>query len=196
MVALRDVGLEDDQRHDFSGSPWGTLGRVLPKREVTRDDVFIDFGCGMGHVLLEAASYDFRRIVGIEIAPEFVDVARATIGRNRHRLRCQEIDLEIADAVDYEVPDDVTVAYFSNPFETPTARAVIDNLLASVARRPRRVRVVYFKPPPDLQLEQSDQIRPVRFGRRRFRPWREADYLVLYEIAPGAGADERSLRPT
>jgi tRNA G46 methylase TrmB len=37
--------------------------------EITREDVFIDIGCGMGPVLVEAAArYGFRRVIGVKLA--------------------------------------------------------------------------------------------------------------------------------
>ena len=55
------------------------MRRILRRGEVTRDDVFIDIGCGMGPVLVEAAArYDFRRVIGIDVVPEFTEVARET----------------------------------------------------------------------------------------------------------------------
>jgi SAM-dependent methyltransferase len=157
---------------------------VLPQNEVTRDDVFIDFGCGMGRVLLEAARYPFRRVVGVDIAPAFIEVARAVVARNRERLACSDVELVAADVLDYEVPDDVTVAYFADPFEQQILDTVAHKLLASLQRRPRRLRVIYFDPAGVRRLDGVRGARLVRYGRRRLRRWARAPYLMLYEIGP------------
>jgi methylase of polypeptide subunit release factors len=88
-VDLRDIGFDAPGRvYEHIPSPWGVLGRILRRGEVTGKDVFLDFGCGMGPVLIEAAArYDFRRVIGIDVVPEFTAVAEDTIARARDRLR-------------------------------------------------------------------------------------------------------------
>ena len=46
----------------------------------------------------------------------------------------------------FEIPDDMTVAYFYYPFVGETFQRVIDNIIASLDRRPRRTRLVYVLP--------------------------------------------------
>jgi hypothetical protein len=59
----------------------------------------------MGPVLIEAAPrYDFRRVIEVEIAPEFTEVARETIARGRGRLRCPEVEVTTADVMGYHLP--------------------------------------------------------------------------------------------
>src|SRR5690242_19688945 len=68
---LADVGLADEHRVDHLPSFWKTLPRMLPPNEVGPDDVFLDFGCGMGRIIIVAGmKYQFRRVIGVEISPE------------------------------------------------------------------------------------------------------------------------------
>jgi hypothetical protein len=189
--ALRDVDLVDigfgapGRVREHIPSPWGVLGRILRRGEVTREDVFIDMGCGMGPVLVEAAArYDFRRVIGIDIVPEFTEVARETIARGRGRLRCQEIDVLTADVMDYDVPDDVTVVYMADPFRGHVFDAALANLIASVDRNPRRLRIIYNFPVEGGRLERTGRVSLVRYGRRRNRPWTTTLDLAMYELDP------------
>lgn len=52
----------------------------------------------------------------------------------------------VADAATFEVPDDVTVAYFNNPFERQIFDAVLEQLRRSMPSHPRRVRLVVNYP--------------------------------------------------
>ncbi|MGH2993061.1 MAG: methyltransferase domain-containing protein [Solirubrobacterales bacterium] len=196
-VDLRDIGFEaPDRVWDHIPSPWGVLRRSLRAREVTSEDVFIDIGCGMGPVLVEAAArYDFRRVIGIDIVPQFTEVARETIARGRHRLRCGEIEVITGDVLEYEMPDDVTVAYLADPFHGPTFEAVIAKLVASVDRNPRRLRIIYNNPVEGGRLERTGRAHLVRYGRRRNRPWTTAPDLAMYEIEP-SGDGVGSSAPT
>ena len=199
--ALRDVDLVDigfaapGRVRQHIPSPWGVLRRILRPGEVTSDDVFIDIGCGMGPVLVEAAArYDFRRVIGIDVVPEFTEVARETIARGRERLRCQEIEIVSGDVIDYQLPDDVTVVYMADPFREHIFDAVIAKLVASVNHNPRQLRIIYNFPVEGGRLERTGRARLVRYGRRRSRPWTTAPDLAMYEIessGDGMGSSER-----
>jgi len=201
--ALRDVDLRDigfagrDRVWQHIPSPWGVLRRIMGTGEVTREDVFIDIGCGMGAVLVEAAGrYAFRRVIGIDLVPDFTDVARQTIARARNRLRCQEIEIVTADVLDYEIPDDVTVVFLADPFRGQLFDAVIDKLVASVDRNPRRLRIVYSWPVEGGRLERTGRARLVRYGHPWARPWTTTPELAMYEIAPSGDGLAGSASPS
>jgi SAM-dependent methyltransferase len=201
--ALRDVDLVDigfgasGRVREHVPSPWGVLGRILRRGEITREDVFIDIGCGMGPVLVEAAArYDFRRVIGVDIVPEFTRVARETIARGRGRLRCPDVEVTTADVLDYELPNDVTVVYMADPFRGHIFDVALGKLIASVDRRPRRLRIIYNFPVEGGRLERTGRARLVRYGRRRNRPWTKALDLAMYELEPsGDGAGTGAGRP-
>jgi SAM-dependent methyltransferase len=195
-IDLREIGFDAPGRvRDHIPSPLGVLRRILRPDEVRSEDVFIDIGCGMGPVLVEAAArYDFRRVIGIDIVPQFTDVARETIARGRDRLRCQDVEVLTGDVTEYEPPDDVTVVYMADPFRTHTFDAVIAKLVASVDRSPRRLRLIYHNPVEAGRLERTGRAHLARYGRRRNRPWTTAPDLAMYVIEPsgdGVGPDGR-----
>jgi SAM-dependent methyltransferase len=151
------------------------------------EDVFIDVGSGMGRaVFLAARNYRFKRVIGVELSEVLNGVARANIDRNRERLRCPDIELFTTDVLDYEVPDDVTVAFFNNPFVGAVFTVAIDKLLASVDRRSRRVRLIYCNPVEHDQLMTRGRFRPVRKlpGLRPGREWSRSNATRMYDVLP------------
>ena len=196
-VDLHDLGYDaPDRVHEHIASPWGVLARILPKREVSDSDVFIDIGCGMGPVLVEAgARYDFRRAIGIDVVPEFTEVAEQTIARGRDHLRCRDIEVLTGDVTEYGLPDDVTVIFMADPFRGPVFDAAVENIIASVDRKPRLIRLIYSNPVEGGRLERTGRIRLVRLGRRKGRRWTTAPDLAMYEIAPAADAERASEQP-
>jgi SAM-dependent methyltransferase len=187
-ISLQDVGQAAEGRERYGPSPYGILGQVLRRRDVGPEDVFIDFGCGMGRVLYEAAArFPFKRVVGVDLVPEFTAVARDVLARNSRRLRCREIEIVTSDVLIYPVPPDVTVAYFGAPFGEPILNSVLDKLAASADDYPRAIRLIFYTPttePPELELH--PRVRLVRRGRRRVRRWAPSDQLYLFEIHPAA----------
>ena len=171
-------------------SPWGILGRVLRSGEISPRDVFIDLGCGTGRVLFEAAlRYPFRRAIGVDFVPELTEIASKAATRNRHRLRCPEVELVTQDLATYRIPDDVTVGFLYDSVRGALFDEVVGELIASVDRNPRRVRLVYFRPREALRLEATGRARFVRHGRRAVRRWLPAEYLAMYEIEPPSDRD-------
>jgi SAM-dependent methyltransferase len=181
-ASLAALGYDAPGRRDYAASSWSVLGQILPKHEVGGEDVFVDIGCGMGRVVLSAARYPFKRVIGLDIVPEFADATREAVAKNRHRLRCQQIEVITADAACWDVPDDVTVAYLYDPVYGEVLDAVIGRLLASLDRRPRRLRVIFTAPSGVRPLDAVPRARLIRHGRRAFRRWAPADYLMLYEL--------------
>lgn len=185
-VELEALGLDSYQRRGHKPSEWTVLPRILPKREVGAHDVFIDFGSGLGRVVFQAARYPFRRVIGVELAEELNDIARRNIDRNRERLRCKDVTLVAGDVLDYDIPDDVTVAFFANPFTGDVFATVMERLLDSVDRNPRRLRIIYRNPVEHERLLSTGRIRPVR-RLRGFRPtagWSRSNSTRMYTVMP------------
>jgi precorrin-6B methylase 2 len=164
-VWLESLGLDHPDRVHYQPSPWTMLGSVLPKDAVRPTDVFVDFGSGMGRLVQQAAKYPFARVIGVEISEDLTEIARQNFERNRKRFECQNVELVTSDAVEFEVPDDMTHAYFNNPFTGETFKKVIDNITASIDRSPRRVTLIYEHPKMTDVLEATGRFQLVSIKR-------------------------------
>lgn len=164
-VMLESLGLDHPDRIHYQPSPWTMLGSVLPKDAVQPTDVFVDFGSGMGRLLQQAARYPFARVVGVEISEDLNEIARENFEANRDRFACQNLKLVSCDATEFEVPDDMTHAYFNNPFMGETFKTVIDNVIASIDRSPRRVTLIYEHPKMKGALEATGRFELVSIKR-------------------------------
>jgi SAM-dependent methyltransferase len=151
------------------------LRQVLKELSVTPADAFIDFGCGKGQVLALASRFPFGRVIGLDLSPSLIEHADRNMARLRGRAAAGAIELVNANALDYPIPDDLTVAYFYMPFPTPVYEAVLANIAGSLARRPRAFRIIY--------LEQSATDKEVP-GRHGFRKVLQRRRMALYGSAP------------
>ncbi|GAA0437946.1 hypothetical protein Acor_76400 [Acrocarpospora corrugata] len=160
---LDQFGLAHHERVYYSPANWGTLRRTLPAHEVGADDVFIDLGSGKARMVLEAAArYRFRQVIGVELSAELTEVARANLKSTRLPVRADRVDLIQSDVLNYRIPDDVSVVFLNNPFRGEIFAAAITNLLDSVDRRPRPVRVIYFNPVEEPFLLSTGRFRHLR----------------------------------
>lgn len=177
-ISLEELGLPAEERIYYLPTPWLSFRQAMRHLDVGADDVFADIGSGKGRVvLMAAAGYPFKRVIGVELSEELNRVARTNVERNRERLRCRDVELVTTDALEWEVPDDLTIAYFYYPFYGPTFKAVVDRLVASVDRNPRRLRVVYNCPKDAKMLLGTGRARELASLRTR--------YVSIYELLPG-----------
>ena len=108
---------------------------------------FIDLGSGKGRTLLMAASFPFRRIIGMELLEELNVIAVQNISRyHTDDQRCFAIESHAGDARYFEFPADPTVLYLFNPFPRHIWREVLANLHASLVAAPRPIFVIYHNP--------------------------------------------------
>jgi SAM-dependent methyltransferase len=176
----------------YQPSHWFWLRRALRKLNVGPTDVFLDFGSGKGRIVLQAARYPFARVIGVEISEKLNRIARANVERNRQRLVCQSVELVTVDAAQFEVPDDVSIAYFYYPFAGETFRTVIANIVRSLDRSPRQVTLIYACPKLEDVILETKRFRrhsTVKGGRKDVLPWR----VAIYVSEPPAGAGDKSM---
>ena len=138
--SVNHLGLDPDQAFDYRVAGWRSLHVILRRDEVTAHDVFVDLGCGKGRVLFLACRYPFKRIIGVDLSPAMVKAARRNLaGRPR-------VQVEMANAAEWPIPDDVTLAFLYNPFPNAIFERVVENLLESLRRRPRHLGLIYRRP--------------------------------------------------
>ncbi len=93
---------------------------------------FVDLGAGMGRVVLLAARRPFRAVIGVEVSPALVEIARENLGTARDPRRvARDVKIVRADAATYAFPRGDLVVYLYNPFRGPVFDAVLDRLRAA-----------------------------------------------------------------
>jgi SAM-dependent methyltransferase len=187
-VSLTQLGLEAPDRVGYEAGGWLDLPRVLRARDVGPDDVFLDLGSGKGRILLQAAQYRFARVIGVELSELLSAIARRNAASCRLRPRCGAIELVISDAIDYTIPDDVSVVYLFNPFRQATFDSVLTRLVESVDRRPRRLRLIYRNAiHHELLLGRGFTLERLSPGPRPTRAWSQRTAIRLYVLQPSSG---------
>jgi SAM-dependent methyltransferase len=103
----------------------------------------VDIGAGLGRVVLHAAKRPYRQIVGVEISPALVEVAKENRTAYRGELLCRDIRLVRADAGRFTFPRGNLVVYLYNPFSAEVLAPMIDRVSAD---QRREVVLVYHTP--------------------------------------------------
>ena len=110
-----------------------------------RGATFVDLGAGMGRVVLLAARRPFRAVIGVEVSPALVEIARENLASVRDPLRvARDVKIVRSDAADYLFPRGDLVVYMYNPFRGLVLERVLANLQA--AAQQRQIIVLYHTP--------------------------------------------------
>jgi 16S rRNA G966 N2-methylase RsmD len=180
IVPLSRFGLDDPDRIAYSSSGPTTLWRGMRGLRVTPDDVFVDYGAGKGWVVLQAAArYPFGKVIGVEISEELASIARENIARAQHRLRGKAVDVVVADAETWTLPDETTFVYMYKPFTGRIFEAAFRQIEASLDRRPRKLTFVYANPYDEQTVLASGRFRRVRTSRGLHRDPRRRVHVYV-----------------
>jgi len=125
--------------------------------------------------LLMASEYPFRRILGVELISELHRAAEENIRDYRSPTqRCTSIESILADACEFELPDEPLVLFLFNPLPEPALTEVLWRLGASLGRVPRPVWVVYHNPLLESALGASGFLEKAG-GTRQYSVYRAAE---------------------
>jgi SAM-dependent methyltransferase len=144
--------------------------------------VVADLGAGKGLAVLLAAEHPVQRVIGVELVPEIAEIARKNVERNRGRLRAGAVDIVVCDALNWPIPDDLSVVYLFSPFLDEIFHGVLERLIESIDRAPRPVRLVYSYPREHAQILRTGRARVLDVippGRPNRRGWWKAEFLIV-----------------
>lgn len=118
---------------------------------------FIDLGCGKGRTLIMAAAHSaFEEVIGVELSPEHSRAAQENLGvvlAGSHELRCRNVRVACANALEFEYPNSDLLIYMYRPFLATVMHGVAERLADFQGRTGKRVRIAYACPLEEAVLE-------------------------------------------
>ncbi len=143
VIELGELGIHNDECKYYSATGYTSIHEIVRVLGINpRNHVFLDFGAGLGRAMILAAMHPFRRVLGVEISRELSERAEKNFARCKRKLRCQQLEIATCDATIYQIPSDVTIVYFNNPFFGQILDAVMANLRGSLEVAPRELQIV------------------------------------------------------
>lgn len=173
LGALEAVGANKHLGVEYTPTRVRAFRKLIAHLGLPEGRVFVDFGCGKGRVLCAAAAYPFRRIVGVEFAPELAAICRANLAACRRRF-APKADIVVieGDAAEYRFAGDENVIFLFNPFHPTVMVAVLANLHRSLRTHHRVVLLIISNPDTlapvlarDAVLRKTDEY---AYGSSRF----------------------------
>ncbi|MBI4524432.1 MAG: hypothetical protein HY695_11560 [Deltaproteobacteria bacterium] len=167
IIRHDDLNIKDALRMHatlYQATQPALLEKTLAELQIDYQEfTFVDFGCGKGKVLLLASSFPFKKIIGVELAADLRDIARANLKKYAPKKQlCKEMEIVGMDAAEFLIPPWPLVCYFYNPFKEEIMIKVLNNIEQSLNRHPRDVVIVYVYPELDYLLQNRSFLQTVR----------------------------------
>ena len=196
---LDELGVAGQGRAFYEGIAWIPLRRALRSLEPGPDDVFVDLGSGRGQALVVAGQLPMRRVIGVELAEQLTHDAERNIATARPKLRARDFELVTADALAWEVPDDLSIVFMFCPFTGEVFDQAMLRIFDSYDRNPRELHILYAYPWEHNRLLATGRVevvdvRGAHFPPRPWWPW-SAWVMPIYRVLP-QGATVNGARPT
>ena len=156
-VALKYLTIEGadiSRSSPYEAVNYYMLERLLKTfRDLSRETSIIDLGCGKGRVIVVAAHFGFKKLIGIDFANELC--MEASRNMERTQIAINDIDWKVihAHVLDYPIQPDDTVFFMFNPFDEETLSLFLDKLEGSCKQNPRKTWFLYASPQHATTLE-------------------------------------------
>lgn len=119
------------------------LKQIFSALNITENNSFIDIGCGKGFVLTKAAKQPYKKVTGIDVEEELIQIAR----KNISILKLQDrINISVQNAMAYNYYDEYDHFYFFNPFSVEILKPTLERILESLIKRSRELTIIYVHP--------------------------------------------------
>lgn len=139
----------------YQATFYDDLITIFNQVDMEPDDRLVDFGCGLGRVLFYVNSRHYCKVTGIENNKKIYDRLLINAAGYQSRFLEQESRMSFycQRADEYEIKPEENFFYFFNPFSGVVFGRVIDNILESVRRTPRDVRLIIYYPTYEILKE-------------------------------------------
>lgn len=141
-VNVCDLGFTGDIAHSHCGSGGPNLEKVINALNITQENAIIDIGCGKGGSLITLAKYPFKKLAGIDLSPDLINVAQ----ENLRKMGIRNVALYCCDASNFSNFDEFDYIYMYNPFPCQVMEKVMIHISESIVRSPRDLIIIYNSP--------------------------------------------------
>lgn len=100
---------------------------------------FIDYGSGMGRVLIIALMEGFKNLVGVELSEKLNVICRDNFDKLKTKGHTFKLDIYEGDAQLHMPNKEAQVFFFFRPFSEEVFNNVMSQILKSVKKNPRKI---------------------------------------------------------
>jgi hypothetical protein len=165
-VMLDTLGVTDQDAVRYSPTPYPAFFKAM---KLVRADLsastLVDYGSGLGRIVICAGTLRLKRVIGVEFVPELNRRAQLNIAKASVRFKCKDVSTVVANAMDWPVPADANIFHFYNPFLNETLRGCISRITESLRLHPRKVWIVFASPWQFSRLLAVGDVLPLKWQK-------------------------------
>lgn len=139
---------------DYQPTPYKKLEKVVEYLKLSSDDVCADLGCGKGRVVFFFASQKVKKVIGVELVENLVNIAKKNLNNLQIKDRAA-VEIIHGDVTKFNF-EECTIFFLFNPFGYKTLEKVILNIKETLAANPRSIRILYYNPVHRKILDNED----------------------------------------
>lgn len=139
----RDDSNSDQYRYPYEPTPYSVLERLANSGLIRKKDVVLDYGCGKGRVEFFLSYQTRAKTIGIEYDER---IYKAAVENQKNAVSGAKTEFVLARAEEYEVPPEVTICYFFNPFSIELLRKVMARIVESYYTKSREITLCFYYP--------------------------------------------------
>ena len=147
LLKIRTSGRDDSQSNyinfPYEATPYSVLQNLANSGLITKRDKIVDFGCGKGRVEFFLAYSTKARLIGVEYDLRLYNNAKAN---QKNAISANRVEFVHSCASKYTIPNDITGAYFFNPFSKSILKEVIQNIKESKNQNNREIKLFFYYP--------------------------------------------------
>ena len=173
----RDDTRSDTFRYPYEPTSYEVLERLANTGIIGKNNTLLDYGCGKGRVDF-FLSYQTRcKSIGIEYDERIYEKAEEN---KKDAVSSGRVEIELANAEEFAVPETADCMYFFNPFSVEILRKVMARILESYYAEPRRIQLFFYYP-SDEYISYLMTVEELMF----------TDEIVCMDLFPGEDPREK-----
>lgn len=138
----RDDSKEDAYHHPYEPTPYTVLERLAESGYITKENIFVDYGCGKGRADFYLSARIGCQTIGIDFDQRMIKKAfennKSFTGKEKPKFVC-------ISAENYEITD-ADCFYFFNPFPLKILQSVFGKIIDSYYENPRAITLFFYYP--------------------------------------------------
>jgi len=158
FLSRDELGTSKNDSSHYEPSSYASIFKALRHIPISDQDVFIDYGSGKGRTLIVAATFPFKRIIGLELSENLNVIAQNNIrlATKKNRLKCQNIELITDDASKYIPQNDISIVMLYNPFSQQLMLHVVNQIYETLKVNPRPLYFIFRYPNWSSDIFEND----------------------------------------
>ncbi len=149
-LKVKTEGIQNDGKdtffnHRYEPTPYEWLTQLFSQINISKQDTFVDYGCGKGRIVFYTHYCFSCHCKGIEYNETYYNEALSNQKTYIHRDHA-DISFFLCKAQEYSVQPEDSIFYFFNPFSPQIFMSVMKEIEHSLSQAPRKAMIILYYP--------------------------------------------------